>query len=855
MENMQDTEVMDRSEQAEWLAALDVLIEEHGKSYGESLLAKLASHMGYDLASVYWNSKLEHHDIDIQMCQKASALVRWNAVFIVQNASKLDSELGGHMSTFASCYALLEIGNYYFFKGSENTLGDLIFYQGHASPGNYASSYLMDKLTLKQIENFRREVSGEGISSYPHPWLMPEYWQFPTVSMGLGPIQAIYQAKLIKYLAARQLLPETGRKVYAFLGDGEMDEVESLGALGVATREGLDNLVFIVNCNLVRLDGPCRGNGQIIQELSRYFSGFGWSVIKLVWSQAWLDLIAKDDSGYLQQKLMQLYDGEIQALYANNGLKEWLEKDEKTASLVEGFEQEDFDKLLPGGQDLQLVANAFKTVGMADKPCVLLVMTEKGYGLQVASHNTSHNKKSLSDKQLKAYAEFLGLDEELKSYSFHHPGKRDKRIRFMQARRKELGGHLPQRKTKAYSLKIMKQKELVKALKLDVKRSFSTTMGFVRILNVLLRDKNIKDRLVPILADEGRSLGMEGLFSKIGIYHSGGQKYVPHDRDQVSYYKESENGQLIQEGLSEAGAMAMWMACATSYSVHGLPLIPIYSFYSMFGFQRVGDMIHAAADCRSRGFLMGGTSGKTTLAGEGLQHCDGTSLLSASAIPNCKSYDPCFAYEMAVIMHKGLEEMYELEQDVFYYISMMNENYPQPEMPKGVEEGIIKGMYCLVEPKSAIDILASGAILHQAILASEWLQHKAGVPVKVWSVTSYCELYREAECAKRDNQESYLGKCLEGSQLVVACSDYVKALPSMIYEHTNRPTVILGTDGFGMSDTRDVLREYYGVSHQGIARSVIMAMVDVGLMDMVKAKKLVSQLSGVHPLRDDRRKA
>lgn len=846
---------IDPQEKKEWIAALEVLIEERGKGYGEALLSSLANHIGYGMSSPYWNSGFASSKIEIDLAERASALIRWNAMMMVLHAGEYGSEIGGHLSTFASSYVLMETGNNVFFRGSDESLGDLVLYQGHASPGNYARSYLLDQLSLEQIQHFRREVEGRGISSYPHPWLMPNYWQFPTVSMGLGPLQAIYHAKLMRYMESRGFLEPSDRRVFAFLGDGEMDEVESLGALGVASRENLDNLIFIVNCNLVRLDGPCRGNGQIIQELGQYFAGYGWQVIKLVWSQAWLDLVEKDDSGYLQEKLMGLLDGQIQALYAKGSLKAWFLEDPKLAKLVVDFKEADFDQLLPGGHDWQLVANAYQTAIEAKKPAVILAMTEKGYGFKgVASKNISHNQKSLSKDQIQDYSQFLKLDKEISGAEFYHPGWEDERIQYLMKKRELLGGHLPKRRERSIDLKILEVEGLLESLRLDVSKGFSTTMGFVKILNILLRDNEIKSRIVPIVADEGRTLGMEGLFSKIGIYQSGGQQYTPHDKGEISYYKEMDNGQLIQEGLNEAGAMAMWNACATAYSVHDCPLIPIYAYYSMFGFQRVGDMIYAAADSRARGFLMGGTAGKTTLGGEGLQHNDGTSLLIASTIPNCKSYDPCYTYEMAVIMQDGMKKMYQQQQDVFYYLTMMNENYPQPPMPKGVEKGILKGMYCLESRDSSVDLLASGAILQQAIQAAEWLLHEAGIAVNVWSVTSYCELYRDAEVAKREKKTSYLQDCLQDSQLVVACSDYVKALPGLIHEHVERPFVTLGTDGFGMSDTRESLRDYFGVSKAMIAKCVVWSMVDVSLLEAEKAEKLVGKLSGMHPLMDDRRK-
>lgn len=844
---------VESSELKDWLAALDVLVEEKGDAYAQSLLSSLSQHIGLSGQSPYWNTKSEKFLVDVESVESISRLVRWNAAIMVLKAGDHGSEVGGHLSSYASSSHMYEVGFNYFFKGYSEGLGDLVLFQGHSSPGMYARSFLLDELTEDQLQHFRREVEGKGISSYPHPWLMPNYWQFPTVSMGLGPLQGIYHAKLMKYLEARGLLSPSDRKVWVFCGDGEMDEVESLGALGVASRESLDNLIFVINCNLVRLDGPCRGNGQIMQELSGYFSGFGWDVIKVVWSKPWLDLVAKDKQNYLQKRLVALKDGELQALLVDlESLKSWFYSDSQLAILVQGWTDSQFAALVPGGHDIQLVADAFNQAVQSSKPAVVMVLTEKGHGLPgVSGKNTSHNQKKLSDKQLNDYASYLGMPNSL---DFVKPDQVDKRMAFMRERRQALGGKLPFRYMEAEKLITPELSLFEPILNPDQDRSLSTTMSFVRILNLMLRDKNISEKIVPILADEGRTLGMEGLFRQIGIYHQGGQQYRPYDRDEVSYYKEAATGQLCQEGLNEAGAMSMWLAAATSYSVHQLPLIPIYAYYSMFGFQRVGDIIWAAADSRARGFLMGATAGRTTLGGEGLQHNDATSQLIASTIPNCRSYDPCYSYELAVIMAHGLEEMYQQQKDVFYYITIMNENYTHPVMPKEVSEGIIKGMYCIEEAsRPVIDLLASGTILRQMQQAAQWLREHTGVKIRVWSVTSWSELAKEGSIAKSKQQASYVEKCLGESQLVVAASDYVRALPGLIHEFVGRPYLTLGTDGFGMSDTRQALRDYYGVSNEAIANAVIWAMLDMSLIDVVTATKLSEKHTHINPLTDDRR--
>jgi pyruvate dehydrogenase E1 component len=844
-------EKLEPSELKEWLAAIDVLLEEKGSTYAHALLSQVSARVseeGSTCSSDYWNSHFQiSYDIDVKMVQKSSEIVRWNAMAMVVLAAEHGSELGGHISSYASSSIMYEVGFNCFFKSSENSVGDLVLFQGHSSPGMYARSFLLDQLSESQLRHFRREAKGNGIPSYPHPWLMPNYWQFPTVSMGLGPLQGIYSAKLIKYLESRSLLQKHNRNVWVFCGDGEMDEVESIGALGVASRELLDNLIFVVNCNLVRLDGPCRGNGQIMQELSGYFHGFGWEVIKVVWSQPWLDLVAKDSTGRLKERLMRLNDGQLQSLFVSlDSLIAWLREDEAIAQIVMNWEKEKFQELVPGGHDIQMVANAFCQATQAKRPCVVLVLTEKGYGVpNVAGKNTSHNQKNLSEEQIKSYAQFLKVDRDPQApLDFHHPGKEDETLAFMQKQRAVLGGQLPFRHESGGSLEIPPLAHFDPLLKPSTDREFSTTMAFVRMLNLMLRHDPIKEKIVPILADEGRTLGMEGLFRQIGIYAAQGQQYVPYDRQEVSYYKEASNGQLIQEGINEAGALSMWLAAATSYSVHQLPLIPIYAYYSMFGFQRVGDLIWAAADSRARGFLMGATAGRTTLGGEGLQHNDGTSLLTAATIPNCKSYDPCYAYELAVIMQHGMVEMFQDEVDVFYYITMMNENYHHPVMPQGAEEGIRKGMYCIdSEEHAVVELMASGTILREMQAAAVWLREYTNVKINVWSVTSWSELAREATEASLHNQVSYLDQVMnQNAQLVVAASDYVRALPGLVSESISRPFVTLGTDGFGMSDTRQALRDYYGVSQDAIKVSVLWAMVDVSLLDRLDAERLCQSI-------------
>lgn len=809
--------IIDQEDKLDWQAALEVLVQEKGQLYANDLVKMLG--LSIDPSMIAWNTpSIVNKPINVSLVNQTSDLVLWNAAIMVNEASQYGSEVGGHIASFASSAVLYEVGFNYFFRGNTAHEGDLVLFQGHCAPGVYARSYLLDVLSDEQVKYFRREAQGRGISSYPHPWLMPKYWQFPTVSMGLGPLQGIYHARMMKYMYARDLLSDTDRKVWVFCGDGEMDEVESLGALGVASREQLNNLIFVVNCNLVRLDGPCRGNGSIIDELSGYFSGFGWQVIKLIWSQAWLDLVEKDHTGLLKKALSSLLDGEIQGIFAvEDGLKNWFAQ-QPFSGLVAQWSNDDFKRLVPGGHDAQLVANAYEMAVQASKPCVILVMTEKGYRIPgVASSNRSHNQKSLSDEQLSEYQKALsGLGSVTSLHDFYKPNHDDLRLKFMSENRQALGGNLPCRVEKGPTLEIPSLGAYNDLLSGDATRSFSTTMVFVRFLTLTLRQESIRDFIVPIIADEGRTLGMEGLFKQLGIYAPGGQKYTPYDHKQISSYKERSNGQLLQEGINEAGAMSSWIAAATAYSVHGVSLIPFYAFYSMFGFQRVGDLIWAAADSRARGFLIGATAGRTTLGGEGLQHNDGTSHLVASTIPNCCSYDPCYGYELTVILQHGMQQMYQKQLDVFYYVTVMNESYHHPDMPSGVEQGIIDGLYIIDEqPQPQVELMASGTILREAQKAAKML-NEDDVSVRVWSVTSWSEA--ERKCLEDDQWLS--GQLDSHAKLVVGVSDYVRALPGLLNQYIDQPYLTLGTDGFGMSDTRSALREHYGISAQAIVQRV-----------------------------------
>ena len=788
---------------------------------------------------------------DMFMERRIRSLIRWNALAMVVRANKRDGTLGGHISSFASSATLYDVGFNYFFRGadqSEENLGDLVYFQGHAAPGIYARSFLEGRLSEKQLDSFRQEVDGEGLSSYPHPWLMPSYWQFPTVSMGLGPLQAIYQAHVMKYLDSRNLVPMKDRKVWAFLGDGECDEPETLGALSLAGREKLDNLIFVVNCNLQRLDGPVRGNGKIIQELEGYFRGAGWNVLKVVWGRLWDPLFARDDQGLMQKAMDSTVDGEFQNFKAKGGSyvrESFFNQHPDLAKLVEDMSDQDIYQLNRGGHDpFKLYAAYSSAVRHKGQPTVILAKTVKGYGMGTAgeSENDTHSVKVLNIEELKKFRDRFGVslsDQEVESVPYYRPPEDSPEIKYIKARRSQLGGSVPVRKENNESLKFPALSVFDAQLKGSGDRSISTTMSFVRLLSTLAKNKEIGDRIVPIVPDEARTFGMEGMFRQLGIYSSVGQLYEPEDSDEIGSYHESKDGQVLEEGINEAGAFSAWIATATSQSSHQYSLIPFYVFYSMFGFQRIGDLAWAAGDLQARGFLLGGTSGRTTLNGEGLQHQDGHSHLLSSAIPNCISYDPCYAYELAVIIQHGLERMLADKEPIYYYITLMNENYPHPALPKGSEEGIKKGMYLLGSKgkakKKMVRLLGSGAILREVEKAADLLLDR-GVSSEVWSVTSYVELAREIHDVERfnllnpgaDNSISYVEQCLMGDYPVIASSDYVKAVPEQLRSAIRAPYHVLGTDGFGRSDTREKLRKFFEIDQYFIAFAALTKLHESG---------------------------
>ncbi|MFU8814597.1 MAG: pyruvate dehydrogenase (acetyl-transferring), homodimeric type, partial [Pseudomonadales bacterium] len=753
----------------------------------------------------------------------------------------------------------------YFFRGPmDDQPGDLIYYQGHASPGIYARSYLEGRISEEQLDNFRREVAGKGLSSYPHPWLMPDYWQFPTVSMGLGPLQAIYQAHVMKYLDSRGMVPMGDRKVWAFLGDGECDEPESLGALSLAGREKLDNLIFVVNCNLQRLDGPVRGNGKIIQELEGAFRGAGWNVIKVVWGRLWDPLLANDEHGLLLQRMNETVDGEYQNYKAKGGAytrEHFFGKYPQLLKLVEHLSDDDIMGLNRGGHDpFKVYAAYHDAVHHRGEPTVILAKTVKGYGMGDAgeAENDSHQVKKLDLDELKHFRDRFDIpltDKELESIPYYRPPEDSPEMAYLRKKRAGLGGPIPQRITTSETLEVPELSAFANQLEGTGKRTNSTTMAFVRILSTLIRDKNLAERIVPIVPDEARTFGMEGLFRQLGIYSSVGQLYEPEDSGEIAAYKEQKDGQVLEEGISEAGAFSAWIAAATSYSTHGLTLIPFYIYYSMFGFQRIGDLAWAAGDIQARGFLLGGTSGRTTLNGEGLQHQDGHSHLLASTIPNCISYDPCYAYELAVIIHRGLERMVRDKENVFFYITVMNESYVQPAMPKGVEADILKGMYRLrrvgSDDAKRVRLLGSGTILREVEAAAEMLHDTYGVSSEIFSVTSYVELAREAQDVARWNllhpddkpRVSHAAQMLDGDAPVIASSDYMKSLAEQIRGQIKAPYHVLGTDGFGRSDTREELRHFFEVDRRFVTLAALKTLADAQKISVDVVKKARDELA------------
>jgi pyruvate dehydrogenase E1 component len=853
----------DPQETAEWLDAMKSLIKQEGIDRASFILQKLVDAARLDgvpytrVTTPYVNTIQTRDEIrmpgDVHMERRIRSLVRWNALIMVMRANEKEPDLGGHISTFASSATLYDVGFNYFFKGANaGSTGDLLYIQGHSAPGIYARAYLEGRLSQQQLEKFRREVDGEGLSSYPHPWLMPTFWQFPTVSMGLGPLQAIYQAHIMKYLINRQLIKDDERKVWAFLGDGEMDEPESLGAISLAGREKLDNLIFVVNCNLQRLDGPVRGNGKIIQELEGVFRGAGWNVIKVIWGRMWDPLLEHDTDDLLKRRMMEAVDGQYQT-YKNRGgaytREHFFGKYPELKARVSDLTDEQIEDLNRGGHDPYKVYAAYaKAVKPNGKPTVVLAKTIKGYGLGPGeSSNKTHSMKKMDIQTLKDFRDRYGMpftDQALEHLPYYHPGEESAEIRYMKARREALGGYLPARDANSAKLDIPDLSLFQSQLAGSEGREISTTMTFVRILSTLTKDKNIGEKIVPIVPDEARTFGMEGMFRQLGIYSTAGQLYEPEDAGQMMYYKEDIQGRILEEGINEAGAFSAWMATATAYANHRCPMIPFYIFYSMFGFQRIGDFAWAAGDLRARGFLLGATSGRTTLNGEGLQHQDGHSHVLASTIPNCVSYDPTYAYELAVIIHDGLKRMYAKQENVFYYITLMNENYVQPAMPEGVEQGIIDGLYLLQpstpETSLQVQLLGSGAILREVIAAADLLKNDFNVGSEVWSVTSFNELRKQGLAAQRWNllhpevapRSVKVSECLNGSAVpVVAATDYIRAYADQIRPFINKTYVVLGTDGFGRSDSRAKLRAFFEVDRYFIVLAALSGLLQQGKVD------------------------
>ncbi|HEX7036178.1 MAG TPA: pyruvate dehydrogenase (acetyl-transferring), homodimeric type [Pseudomonadales bacterium] len=869
----------DVTETREWLESLEDVLEHAGVERANFLLERLSSRMTqtgarlpYTITTPYRNTIPPEREAfmpgDLFMERRIRSLIRWNALAMVVRANKRPGDLGGHISSFASSATLYDVGFNYFFRGpTDEHPGDLIYFQGHSSPGIYARSFLEGRLTEEQLEYFRREVSGNGLSSYPHPWLMPGYWQFPTVSMGLGPMQAIYQAHVMKYLDSRGLVPMKDRKVWCFVGDGECDEPETLGALSLAGREKLDNLIFVVNCNLQRLDGPVRGNGKIIQELEGNFRGAGWNVIKVLWGRLWDPLFARDTDGLLLQRMNECVDGEYQNYKARGGAytrEHFFGKYPELLKMVEHLSDDDIMRLNRGGHDpFKVYAAYHAAVNHKGEPTVILAKTVKGYGMGDAgeAENITHQVKKLEFDDIRYFRDRFDIpltDEQLKDIPFYRPPEDSPEMVYLRRRREALGGSIPQRITAQETLEVPGLEMFKQQLEGTGKRANSTTMVFVRMLSTLLRDKTLGPRVVPIVPDEARTFGMEGLFRQIGIYSSVGQLYEPEDAGELAAYREQKDGQVMEEGITEPGAFSAWIAAATSYSTHGYTLIPFFIYYSMFGFQRVGDLAWAAGDCRARGFLLGGTSGRTTLNGEGLQHQDGHSHVLYSVVPNCITYDPCYGYELAVIVHSGLKRMIQNKEDVYFYITLMNENYPQPPMPEGVEEDILKGMYLLRrvgdDEGKHVRLLGSGTILREVEAAAEELYEKYGVSSEVYSVTSYNELAREARDVARWNllhpdQEprvSHAAKLLAGDAPVVASSDYIKQLAEQIRGEIKAPYHVLGTDGFGRSDTREALRHFFEVDRRFVTLAALKSLADAQKLSTDEVRKARDQL-GIDP--------
>src|SRR3954470_11498835 len=863
-------EDLDPVETQEWLESIDSVLKTHGAERAHFLLERLidyarrsGAYLPFKPNTAYVNtiSGAQEKDYpgDRMIERRLEAYIRWNAMAMVVQANRQSSEYGGHIASYASAATLYEVRFHHFLRApSDKHPGDMVYIQGHASPGIYARAFLEGRLSEDHLRHFRQEVaSPNGLSSYPHPWLMPDFWQFPTVSMGLGPMMAIYQARFQRYLENRGLVPASDRKIWAFLGDGEMDEPESMGALTMPVREKLDNLVFVVNCNLQRLDGPVRGNGKIIQELEAAFLGAGWNVIKVLWGSRWDPLLARDTKGLLRRVMEECVDGEYQNFKAKGGAytrEHFFGKYPELKAMVANMSDEEIWRLNRGGHDPRKVYAAYHAASVhKGQPTVILAKTVKGFGLGKGGEGQmiAHQQKKLSEDDLRVFRDRFNIpvtDDEIAGLPFKKPDDNSEEMKYLRERRTFLGGSLPARRKEAPPLAVPPLDSFSALLEGTGDREISTTMAFVRILTALLKDKNIGRNIVPIVPDEARTFGMEGLFRQIGIYSSVGQLYTPQDAETLMAYREDKKGQMIEEGINEAGSLCSWIAAGTAYANHGVNMVPFYIYYSMFGFQRVGDFVWAAGDSQTRGFLVGGTAGRTTLAGEGLQHQDGHSQLLASTVPNCVAYDPAFAYELAVVIQDGLRRMFAVQEDVFFYITAMNENYTHPAMPKGAEQGILKGMYLLHaggRGKVRVNLFGSGTILREVMTAAEILERDYGVPADIFSATSYSELRREALDIERGNllhphepaQQSYVRQILgERTGPFIAASDYMKIVPDQIRQWVPGRFIVLGTDGYGRSDSRAQLRRHFEVDAQHIVLASLRALADEGKLDMATVK-------------------
>ena len=884
MSNFNPFDDVDPIETGEWIESIDSVLEAHGPERAHFLLNRMidfarrsGAYLPYSPNTAYLNTISTAHQPeypgDRYMERRIKAYIRWNAMAMVVNANRISTEYGGHISSYASSATLYEVGFNHFWHGAtEDKPGDLIFMQGHSSPGIYARAFLEGRLDEGDLDRFRREVGGGGLSSYPHPWLMPDFWQFPTVSMGLGPMMAIYQARFMRYMENRGMIEPNDRKVWCFLGDGEMDEPESMGAITMPVREGLDNLVFVVNCNLQRLDGPVRGNGKIIQELEAAFGGAGWNVVKVVWGSRWDPLIAKDTSGHLRKIMEETVDGEYQKIKSKDGKyvrDTFFAKYPETAEMVANMSDDEIWRLNRGGHDPLKVHAAYDAASKhKGGPTIILAKTIKGYGMGKAGEgqNTAHQQKKMDLEEIKAFRDRFNIpvqDEQLGDVvPYCKPAEGSAEYEYLMERRKSLGGFLPKRRAKSTSLPVPPLETFRTQLEGTGEREASTTMAFVRMLTALSRDKQIGKHIVPIVPDEARTFGMEGMFRQIGIYASKGQLYEPQDAGELMYYREDKKGQILEEGINEGGAFCSWIAAGTAYSNYNVPMVPFYIYYSMFGFQRIGDFIWAGGDMQSRGFLIGGTAGRTTLAGEGLQHQDGHSLVAASTVPNCRSYDPTYAYELAVIVQDGLRRMIGEQEDVFYYITCMNENYVHPPMPQGVEDGILRGMYLLHvggQGKIRVQLMGSGTILREVIGAAELLMDDFGIVADVWSVTSFNELRRDALEVERWNhlhpdepqRKSYVAQCFgDRAGPYVAATDYMKIVADQIQGWVPGSFYSLGTDGYGRSDARKALREHFEVDRRFIVMTALNALVEDGVLDNKTVAAAIKKY-GIDPDRPD----